>query len=134
MEWYNDLKANVRIRSPKPQPAEKWRTMCFLKEVQVKFKKNILCFGKKIFAFNHSKYRMWRVINTTELGRIMSENPLVSMGSKNAAVDVFALGFVMSFPILKNAGKALSPPINGMWLTLTAAAANAGAEALSQVL
>ena len=35
------------------------------------------------------------VINRTELGGITSDNLLVSMGSKNAVVHVFALGFVV---------------------------------------
>ena len=45
---------------------------------------------------------MWRVINTTELGGITSDNLVVSMGSKNATVDVFALGFVVSLSFPKN--------------------------------
>jgi hypothetical protein len=42
--------------------------------------------------------RMWRFINTTDLGSISSINLAVSMGSKNGAVDVFALGFVVTLP------------------------------------
>jgi hypothetical protein len=42
--------------------------------------------------------RMWRFINTTDLGSISSINLAASMGSKNGAVDVFALGFVVTLP------------------------------------
>jgi hypothetical protein len=42
--------------------------------------------------------RMWRFINTTDLGSISSSNLAASMGSKNGAVDVFALGFVVTLP------------------------------------
>jgi hypothetical protein len=46
--------------------------------------------------------RMWRVINSTDLGGITSDNLVSSMGSKNAAVDVFTMGFVMTLPFAKN--------------------------------
>jgi hypothetical protein len=39
---------------------------------------------------------MWKVINTTEITGITSDNLASSMGSKNAVVDVFTLGFVVS--------------------------------------
>jgi hypothetical protein len=45
-----------------------------------------------------------RVINTTELRGITSDNLVASMGSKIAAVDVFALGFVVSLPFPKYEG------------------------------
>jgi hypothetical protein len=48
--------------------------------------------------------RMWRVITTTALGGITSDNLAASMGSKNGAVDVFALGSVLNLPFLKNDG------------------------------
>ena len=41
---------------------------------------------------------MWRFINTTDVGSISSNNLAASMGSKNGAVDVFALGFVVTLP------------------------------------
>ncbi len=42
--------------------------------------------------------RMWRVINTTNLGTISSINLAASMGSKYGAVDVLALGLVVTLP------------------------------------
>jgi len=42
--------------------------------------------------------QMWRFINTTDVGKISSSNLAASMGSKNGAVDVFALGFVVTLP------------------------------------
>jgi len=49
----------------------------------------------------HQLRRMWRFINTTALGAITAVNLAESMGMKNTAVDVFALGFVLtlSFPM-----------------------------------
>ena len=41
---------------------------------------------------------IWKVINTTDLSDITSDNLASSMGSKNASVDVFAVGFVVSLP------------------------------------
>ena len=43
-------------------------------------------------------HQMWRFINTTALGAITADNLAASMGMKNAAVDVFALGFVVTLP------------------------------------
>ena len=48
--------------------------------------------------------RIWKVINTTDLPGITSDNLASSMGSKNAAVDVFALGFVVSLPFRHDEG------------------------------
>ena len=46
----------------------------------------------------HQLRQMWRFINTTALGAITADNLAASMGMKNAAVDVFALGFVVTLP------------------------------------
>ena len=47
---------------------------------------------------------MWRVMKSDDLGGITSDNLLASMGSKNAAVDVFAMGFVLTLPFPKTDG------------------------------
>jgi hypothetical protein len=47
----------------------------------------------------HQLTATWKVINTTDIAAITSDNLGASMGSKNAAVDVFALGFVVSLSL-----------------------------------
>jgi len=47
----------------------------------------------------HQLIVMWKVINSTDIAAITSDNLGASMGSKNAAVDVFALGFVVSLSL-----------------------------------
>jgi len=54
--------------------------------------------GGTVLSLPQRLHRMWRVINTTTLGAIISDNVAASMGSKNAPVDVFALGFVVTLP------------------------------------
>ena len=44
---------------------------------------------------------MCRVINTAAIAGITSDSLTASMGSKNAAVEVFALGFVVTLSFLK---------------------------------
>ena len=51
---------------------------------------------------------MWRVISTTPVPELGAVSLAASMGSKNAAVDVFALGFVMTLPFTKRNGVAAS--------------------------
>jgi hypothetical protein len=52
----------------------------------------------------HQLIRMWRVIKTTELEAITSDNLARSMGSKNGAEDVFFLRFVVTFPFPEASG------------------------------
>ena len=54
--------------------------------------------GGNIVLSVHQLHQMWRFINTTALGVITADNLAASMGKKNAAVDVFALGFVVTLP------------------------------------
>ena len=49
---------------------------------------------------------MWRVLNSTDLGGITSDNLVSSMGSKYATVDVFTMGFVLTLPFAKNGGES----------------------------
>ena len=49
---------------------------------------------------------MWRVINSSDLGGITSDNLVSSMGSKNAVVDVFTMGFVLTLPFTQNDGES----------------------------
>jgi hypothetical protein len=58
--------------------------------------------GGAVVLSLHQLTVIWKVINSTDISAITSDNLAASMGSKNSVVDVFELGFVVSLSLPKD--------------------------------